>query len=447
MANEWKPKIITEDVPGPKSREIIKMKEKFVPKGISITHKVFVEDTEGAYIKDVDGNIFIDFAGGIAVMNIGHSNKKVIDAIKKQSEKFTHTQAYIVPYKVYSELAKKLTEITPIKGTKKKAFFANSGAEAVENAIRIARHYKGVPRIIRFTNSYHGRTLLTLGLTSKYIYKKGSFADGSFIHTAPFPNVNEFPGDKDECVDYCLKQLKYFLEIECTAEETAAIILEPVLGEGGYIPVPRKFLEGVRELCDENDVILIIDEVQSGCGRTGKFWAVEHYGIKPDLLTFGKSIAGGLPLSGVIGREEILDSVHPGGIGGTFGGNPIACAAGLASIDVLQETLKDIGQIEEIFKKRLVELEKKYDVISDVRGLGPMVGIEFKDKNGEPYEKLVLKLIETARNNGLLLLKAGVYNDVVRICGPITPKDTDVVNLGLDILEVSLEECLDVISE
>lgn len=447
MSEEWKPKIITERVPGPKSRDILKMKEKFVPKGISITHKVFVEDTKGAYIKDVDGNIFIDFAGGIAVMNIGHSNPKVVDAIKKQAEKFTHTQAYVVPYKVYSELAKKITEITPVKGTKKKAFFANSGAEAVENAVRVARYHKGAPKIIRFTNSFHGRTLLTLGLTSKYIYKKGSFADGAFIHTAPFPDVNEFPGDEDECVDYCLRQLKYLLEKECTAEETAAIIIEPVLGEGGYIPVPQKFMEGLRELCDENDVILIIDEVQSGCGRTGKFWAIEHYGIKPDLLTFGKSIAGGLPLSGVVGREEIMDSVHAGGIGGTFGGNPIACAAGLATIDVLQEILKDTGQIEDLLKKRLDELNKKYDVITDVRGLGPMIGIEFKDENGEPYEELVLKIIETARNKGLLLLKAGIYNDVLRICGPITPRDTDVVKTGLDILELSLDESLKIIGE
>lgn len=439
MEEDWKVEIITDEVPGPRSKEILKQKHKYVPNGISISHKIVTDETKGPFIKDVDGNTYIDFGGGIAVINAGHSNPKIIDAIKKQAEKFTHTQAYKVPYQNYIELAKEIVEITPIKNGEAKCYFANSGAEAVENAVRVARNYKNAPKVIRFSNSFHGRTSLTMGLTANNLYKKGSFANDSFLYRAPFPDHHKFPGTKDECIDYCLDQLKYLIEIECSPEETAAVLIEPVQGEGGYLPVPKRFLKEVRELCDKNEIALIIDEIQSGIGRTGKFWAFEHYGIKPDLVTFGKAIANGLPLSGVVGRKDILDSVNAGGIGGTFGGNPVSCAAALVTIDEIQKSKENVSQISDLIHDRLNNLMERYDAIDDVRGIGPMVGIEFVKENGDPNPDIVKKLLKEARENGLILLKSGPYGNVIRICGPITTSP-DVINKGLDIFEDALEK-------
>ncbi|MFW5898553.1 MAG: aspartate aminotransferase family protein [Candidatus Saliniplasma sp.] len=442
MEEDWKVEIVTDEVPGPKSKEIIERKKKCVPDGIALSHEIVTEEAKGSYIRDVDGNTFIDFGGGIAVINAGHSNPTIVRAIKKQAEKFTHTQAYKVPYENYIELAEKMIKITPIKGKEAKCYFANSGAEAVENAVRVARNYKAAPKVIRFENSFHGRTSLTMGLTANNLYKKGSFANDSFLYRAPFPDYRNFPGTKDECIDYCLDKLKYLIEIECSPEETAAVIIEPVQGEGGYIPVPERFMKEMRELLEKNDIALIIDEIQSGVGRTGAFWAFEQYDIKPDLVTFGKAIANGLPLSGVVGRKDILDSVNPGGIGGTFGGNPVACSAALATIDEIKDNLDNVVEVGEKMYERLNELKEEYDVIDDVRGIGPMIGIEFVNEAGEPNAKIVKDLLKEARENGLILLKSGPYGHVIRICGPVT-SSLDVINKGLDLFEDALEACVE----
>ncbi len=430
----WARKIVTEEVPGPRSKNILEKKDEYIPRGISIAHGIVADKAKGSYIKDVDGNIFIDFAGGIAVTNAGHSNPNITEAIKEQTDRFTHTQAYKVPYENYIELAKKVISITPIKGGESRCYFANSGAEAVENAVRVARHHKKAPKVIRFTDSFHGRTSLTMGLTANSTYKKGGFPDDSFITIAPFPNPEKFPGTEEECIEYSLDHLKYLIEVECSPEETAALIIEPVQGEGGYLPAPRSFLKGVRELCEEHDVAFIADEVQSGVGRTGEFWAFEHYEIKPDLVTFGKSIANGLPLSGIVGRKDIMDSVHPGGIGGTFGGNPVSCAAAIATIDEIRDNLDHAKRIGDLMMKRLSEIKESSELIEDVRGLGPMIGIVFKDS-----EK-VEHVIELARRDGLLLLKAGSDGDVIRICGPIVSTEEKVIEEGLKIFETVLEE-------
>ncbi len=442
MEEDWKVEIVTDEVPGPKSKEIVERKEKCVPDGIALSHEIVTEEAKGSYIRDVDGNTFIDFAGGIAVINAGHSNPAVVEAIKEQAEKFTHTQAYKVPYEKYVELAEKMVELTPIKGGEAKCYFANSGAEAVENAVRVARNYKDAPKVIRFENSFHGRTSLTMGLTANNLYKKGSFANDSFLYRAPFPDYRNFPGTKEECIDYCLDKLKYLIEIECDPEETAAVLIEPVQGEGGYLPVPERFMKEMRELLERHDVALIIDEIQSGVGRTGTFWAFEQYGIEPDLVTFGKAIANGLPLSGIVGRKEILDSVNPGGIGGTFGGNPVSCSAALATINEIEDNLDNVVKVGEKMHERLNELKEKYDVIDNIRGIGPMIGVVFADEYGEPNAEIVKDLLKEARENGLILLKSGPYGNVIRICGPVTTS-TDVIEKGLKIFEEALEKCVD----
>jgi len=438
MNEDWKVDIVTDEIPGPRSKKIVEMKEQYVPDGIGLSHEIVAKEAKGAYIRDVDGNTFIDFAGGIAVINAGHSNPKIVKAIKEQAEKFTHTQAYKVPYENYVRLAKKMVEITPIKGDEAKCYFGNSGAEAVENAIRVARNYKGAPKVIRFENSFHGRTSLTMGLTANNLYKKGSFANDSFLYRAPFPDHHNFPGTKDECIDYCLDKLKYLIEIECDPEETAAVLIEPVQGEGGYLPVPERFMKEMSELLEKHDIALIIDEIQSGVGRTGTFWAFEQYGIKPDLVTFGKAIANGLPLSGVVGRKDILDSVNPGGIGGTFGGNPVACSAALATIEEIEGNLDNIVEIGELMLERLNYLKEEYEVIDNIRGIGPMIGIEFVNGVGEPNPDIVKDLLKKARERGLILLKSGAYGNVIRICGPVITS-TDVINKGLDILEDAIK--------
>ncbi len=440
MTEEWSRKIATNTIPGPKSKEILKRKVDCVPDGISIAHEIIADKAYGPYIKDVDGNIFIDFAGGIAVINAGHSNPKILDAMKRQVDRFTHTQAYKVPYEKYIELAEKIISISPIKGENKKCYFANSGAEAVENAIRVARHHKNAPRIIRFTNSFHGRTSLTMGLTANSTYKKGAFPEDSYVDIAPFPDPNEFPGTERECIEYSIDYLEYLVETECSPEETAAVIIEPVQGEGGYLEAPQKFMNHLRDVCDRHEIALITDEVQSGVGRTGKFWASEHYDVEPDIITFGKSIANGLPLSGIVGRKKILDSVHPGGIGGTYGGNPVACSAALATIDEINENLDHAQMMGQLMRDHLERLKKRFDLIDELRGIGPMIGIVLRDQEGEALPDATEEVIDRSREKGLLLLKSGIKGNVIRICGPILMTTSEIIEEAMSILEEALEK-------
>jgi len=438
---DLEPKIITE-IPGPKSRELFKLRSKYIPQGVSNVHPIFVEEAKGPFIRDVDGNIYIDFSSGIGVMNVGHGNPRVIEAIKRQAEKYTHTCFMVVPYEPYVTLSKRLAEITP--GDLDMTMFVNSGAEAVENAIKIARYYTKKPNIITFSNAFHGRTLLTMTLTSKvkpYKFGFGPFAPG--IYRVPYAYCYrcvfnlEYPGCGFACVEY----IRNFLNVEVPFEETAALIVEPVQGEGGFVVPPKDYLKQLRRLCNELGILMIVDEVQTGFGRTGRMFAVEHSGIVPDIMTLAKSIAAGMPLAAVVGKKEIINSVHPGGIGGTYGGNPVACAAALEVIEIIKENLSNAVKVGEAIMKRCREFYDKYEFIGDVRGLGLMIGLEFvKDrKTKEPDMEICTEIIQRCAKKGLLLLKAGTYDNIVRFLPPITI-EMEVAERAMDILEDTLDE-------
>ena len=435
------PKIVT-DVPGPRSKKLLELRNKVVPQGVSTTHPIFIEEAKGSFIKDVDGNIYIDFTSGISVMNVGHSNPKVIDAIKRQTEKYTHTCFMVIPYEPYVMLAKRLAEITP--GDLNMTMFVNSGAEAVENAIKIARYYTKKPNILTFSNAFHGRTLLTMTLTSKVKpYKFGfePFAPG--IYRVPYAYCYrcrfnlEYPGCGFACIEY----IRDLLNVEVSPETVAALIVEPVQGEGGFIVPPRDYLKQLRKLCDEFGILMIADEIQTGFGRTGKMFAVEHSSVVPDIMTLAKSIAAGVPLSAVVGKKDIMNSVHPGGIGGTYGGNPVACAAALEVIEIVKESLPNAIKVGNAIMKRCQEFYDKYEFIGDVRGLGLMIALEFVKNRGtkEPDKDICSEIIQNCAKKGLLLLKAGIYDNVIRFLPPITIEE-EVADKAMDILEETLKE-------
>lgn len=444
MNNDWTPKLVT-DIPGPKSRELLKRKETYVSRGVSTTLSLFVEEAKGALVKDVDGNVFIDFAGGIGTINVGHCPPSVVEAIQKQSGKYIHTCWSVVMYEPYVALAEKLAEITP-GNFPKKTMFANSGAEAVENAVKIARKYTGRTGIVALENAFHGRTLMTMTLTSKvrpYKFGFGPFAPDVYKIPSAYCYRCPYGATYPNCNLECAERLKHFFVSEFPAENIAAVIAEPVQGEGGFIIQPKEFLERIRDITKENGILYIDDEVQTGFGRTGSMFALDHYGIEPDLVTMAKSLAAGMPLSAVTGRAEVMDAPAQGEIGGTFGGNPIACVAGLAVIKMF-ETQNLANKAEHIGSKieeRLKEMQGKYPLIGDVRRLGAMVAIELvKDrKTKKPAKEETSKLAAACHKKGLIILTAGVYGNVIRFLVPLVAED-DLINQGLDILEKSFVE-------
>ena len=360
-------------VPGPKSREILARKERVVADPLSVFLPVVIEEGRGATLTDVDGNTFLDFTGGVGCLNVGHSHPRVVEAAQEQLAKFSHTDFTIVPYEVYVTLAERLIAAAPFRSRAKAAFF-NAGTEAIENAIKFARSYTRRPAVIAFEGGFHGRTLLSLSLTSKtHPYKAGLGPFAPEIYRVPFPNEYRGPS-----ADEALAALERALITQVAAETVAAIVIEPVQGEGGFVVAPKPFVEGVRRLCDEHGIVLVVDEVQTGFGRTGKFFAIEHYGIEPDLLTVAKSIAAGLPLSGVIGKAEIMDAPGDSAIGGTYVGNPVAQAAALAVLDVIEdESVCDrAAQLGETIRARMESWQERWPQIGDVRGLGLLMGIE-----------------------------------------------------------------------
>ncbi len=438
------PKIVVEP-PGPKSREVMKLREKYIPQGVFLTIPIVAKRAHGIVVEDLDGNLFLDFTTGIAVINAGHTPKRVVNAIKKQASNLLHTCIHVVSYESYLKLAEKLSNIAPISG-EKMAYFLNSGAEAVENAIKVSYYYTNRNAVITFENAFHGRTLLTMSLTSKIVpYKKGfrPYVPGvirfpyAYCYRCPFKQ--EYPKCGLTCLDFIKRGFITYVD----PNDVAAIIVEPVQGEGGYIVPPPEFLKGLKEIADEHGMIFIDDEVQSGMGRTGKMFAIEHFGIEPDLITLAKSLGSGMPISAVVGKKEILSKVHVGGIGGTFGGNPVSCAAALETIDIIKEALPRAEKMGRVMKRRLKEMYNKYEVIGDVRGLGPMMAIEFvKDRRTkEPDKDLAKKVINTAYKKGLLLLGAGIYGNVIRIVPPITAP-LSLVRKGLDILDEAIKESL-----
>jgi len=397
-------------IPGPRSREILARKEQVVADPLSVYMPVVIERGEGATLTDVDGNTFIDFSGGVGCLNVGHANPRVVEAVQEQAAKFFHTDFTIVPYEAYVTLAERLVATAPISGPVKAAFF-NAGTEAVENAVKFARAYTNRSGVIAFEGGFHGRTLLSLSLTSKtHPYKAGLGPFAPDVYRVPFAQDYRGP-DADEA----LAALERALVTQVAAENVAAIVIEPIQGEGGFVVAPRAFLEGVRRICSDNGIVLVVDEVQTGFGRTGKFWGIEHYGIEPDVMCIAKSIAAGLPLSGVLGRKEIMDAPGDSAIGGTYVGNPVAQVAALA---VLGETIHE----------RMHAWQRRWPAIGDVRGLGAMLAIELvhDPATKDPAPELATKVVEAAAERGLLLLKSGIYSNCIRVLVPLVITDAEL---------------------
>ena len=444
------PKIITGTLPGPKAEKIIKRREEAVPSAIKCVYPVVIDHAEGAIIEDVDGNRFLDWIGGVGVLNVGFSNPEIIEEVKKQSEKYFHGMFNIVTHEGYVKLAEKLNSIVPVKGDKKKTYFANSGAEADENAVKVAKAFTKRPNIICFSGAFHGRTNLTMSMTSKKAYAKGlgPFPEG--VYRAEFPYLYRKPKEmtEEDAIKYYIDSIYKVFE-ECSpAEYIAAIVVEPVQGEGGFIPAPIEWVKAVRKICDENGIMLIADEVQCGFCRSGKMFASEYWkeaGVMPDILATAKSIAAGLPLSAIVSREEIMESVLPGTIGGTYCGNPLACAAALKTIEIMErdhlaDRSLEIGEKVMTAYKKWME---KYDVVGDVRGLGGMVGIEFvtDKKSKTPNGEIVTKIIQKAVHKGLMLENSGTYGQVIRFLAPLAMTD-EQLDEGLRIFEEAIKESL-----
>jgi 4-aminobutyrate aminotransferase/(S)-3-amino-2-methylpropionate transaminase len=427
-------------VPGPRSQGILARKAKAVAGTLEAAFPIVAAEARGALLTDVDGNTFIDFTGGVGCLNVGHSHPKVVAAAREQLERFAHTDFTIIPYELYVELAERLVARAPFSGPAKAAFF-NAGTEAVENAVKFARAYTKRPALIAFEGGFHGRTLLSLSLTSKtHPYKAGLGPFSPEVYRVPF--ANDYRGPDAQAA---LAALERTLITQVAAETVAAIVIEPVQGEGGFVVAPPEFLAGVRRICDDNGIVLVVDEVQTGFARTGTFFAIEHYDVEPDLITIAKSIAGGLPLSGVIGKAEIMDAPGRNAVGGTFIGNPVAQAAALAVLDVIDSEglVERSTAIGETMRTRMLEWQSRFPEVGDVRGLGAMVAIELvhdrESKN--PAPELVAAICEEALRNGLLLLSAGIYSNVVRVLVPLTIADGEL-DEALDVWERALEHVL-----
>ncbi len=427
-----------------KSQALLERRKKIVANGVGIFNTATVKEAKGAIITDVDGRELIDFAGGIGVVNAGHCPEPVVEAIREQAGKYLHTSFNVVTYEPYIKLCEELAEILP-HGDNTKAMLISTGAEAVENAIKIARQYTKRPAVLCFTEAYHGRTLLGMSLTSKVNYK---FSSGPFapeIYRIPFPNVYKYSGKQsvDDFVETELTRLKESAHSMVDINSVAAIIIEPIQGEGGFNPVPQKYLEGLRSFCDEHGVLLIMDEIQSGFCRTGHWASWQHYGVQPDISTYAKSMGSGLPIAAVVGRGEIMDAAGIGTIGGTYIGSPICCVASSATIQYMKD--KNLNNravhIGKIITDRLENLQKECPVIGDIRGIGAMIGIEFVHDNdpGKPATELCDKIVKGCAAEGLILISAGTFKNVIRILSPLVITD-EQLNQGLDILESQIRK-------
>jgi 4-aminobutyrate aminotransferase/(S)-3-amino-2-methylpropionate transaminase len=426
-----------------KNNTLRELRDNYIPPGHGSITSSYVVSAKGAIIRDVEGRDFIDFASGIGVMNVGHSHPKVVTAIKDQAEKFTHTCFMVLPYEPVVTLAEKLCAVTP-GAFPKTALFINSGAEAVENAVKIARYYTKRPAVIAFENGYHGRTLLTMSLTSKvkpYKFGFGPFAPE--IYRMPFaycyrcPFGLEYPGCDVTCADH----LKEFFISHVAAEKTAAVIAEPITGEGGFITPPPEYFPKLINICRDNGILFIADEIQTGMGRTGRMFAMEHWNVESDLMTVAKSLAAGMPLSAVVGRKEMMEVVHPFGLGGTYGGNPVACRAGLAVMEIFEEEnlLQTAEALGKKIKKSFDAFQKEYELIGDVRGLGPMLAMELvKDRETkEPATDQAKALVQYCHDKGLIILACGNFGNVIRTLMPLVITD-EHLDRGLAILEEGL---------
>ena len=444
------PEIKTATLPGPKAKAIIDRRAASVPNAIRCVYPVVIARGEGAMLEDVDGNRFLDWVGGVGVLNIGYTQPEIVEAVKTQADNYFHGMFNIVTHEGYVELAEKLASIAPVLGDKKKVFFANSGAEADENAVKVARGYTKRPNVIVFTGAFHGRTNLTMTMTAKKAYATdmGPLANGIYRATFPYFYRNPSEMTEEEAVAYYLQSIQDIFEEASPARQVAAIVVEPLQGEGGFIPAPIAWVKALRKICDDNGIMLIADEVQSGFCRTGKMFASQYWaeaGCAPDIIATAKSIAAGMPISAIIARQELMDAVPAGTIGGTFCGNPLSCAAALKTIEIMErdDLAARAQKIGKIVTERAQKWQERFPVLGDVRGLGAMIGLEFvKDPaTREPDGELVTALVQECARHGLIIENAGRYGQVIRFLAPLVITD-EQLNCGLDILEKAIETCL-----
>lgn len=449
MLREALPMVKT-PLPGPKAAAIIARRGNAIPAGIKCNYPCVIKRGEGAMFEDVDGNIFADWVGGVGVLNIGYSHPEVVETVRDQAGKYFHAMQNIVVHEGFVSLAEKLNSIVPVRGDEKRTMFANSGAEAVENAVKVARGYTKRPNVIVFSGAFHGRTLLTMTMTSKksYAVGMGPFPDG--IYRAEFPNMYRKPEGMtdDEAVDFYIKKLETVFEEASPAGYVAAVVLEPIQGEGGFVPAPIKWVQALRKLCDEKGILIIADEIQCGFCRSGKMFASEYWkeaGAEPDIISMAKSIAGGIPISAVTARKEIFDGVPAGTLGGTYGGNALACASALKIIEIMErDHLADRSlELSSKLSKAFLGWKDKYEVVGDVRGVGCMMGIEFvvSKASKTPFPELVSTIVSEAAQMGLVLEAAGTFGNVIRVLAPLVITDAQV-DASLAIYEKAIEKAI-----
>jgi 4-aminobutyrate aminotransferase / (S)-3-amino-2-methylpropionate transaminase / 5-aminovalerate transaminase len=431
------------DIPGPRSRELLARRQAAVPKAVFNTVPVFVERAQGAIVEDVDGNRFIDFGAGLAVLNVGNAAPKVVEAIRRQAEAYTHTCFHVTMNEPYVALAERLNDLAP-GDHPKQTMLVNSGAEAIENSVKLARYFTGRPAVVTFDHSFHGRTLMAMSLTAKVMpYKLGFGPFAPEVYRLPFAYPYRCPTGQppEDCGPSCADLVIDEIEKHVGPENVACVIAEPVQGEGGFVVPAPEFLPRLAEFCDAHGILFVADEVQTGFGRTGRWFGVEHFGLVPDIVATAKALGSGLPIGGVTARAEIMDAVHVGGLGGTFGGNPLACAAALEVISTIERDglLARAERLGATLLDGLREFQQRYDLIGDVRGLGAMVAMELVDdrETKHPAKDAAGAVIEECWKQGLITLKAGTYDNVVRLLVPLTIED-HLVEEGLGILDKAL---------
>ena len=441
------------EMPGPRAKAALARRAESMPAGLGRATEVVVERAEGALVHDVDGNTLIDLAGGIGMLAVGHSPRAVVDAVHAQATRFIHSCSLVTTYEPYMALAELLNEVTP-GNFKKKTLLTSSGGESVEEAVKLARKFTGRATIVCFEGAYHGRTMLTLSLTSKYgLFKSGFGPFASDIVRLPFPNVYRTPVGmtEEQYVDFAIAQLDLAMISQVDPSAIAAFIIEPVQGEGGFVPVPRRYLEHIRLLCDRHGIVLIADEIQCGSGRTGKLFAVEHYGVVPDIIVAAKSLGAGMPIGAVTGRSEIMDSAQPGGIGSTYGGSPVACAAAIEALTMIRqpEFLAHANHLGQVLREVLEGWKERYELVGDVRGLGPMLLIELVSDRASRTPLRVedtVRVVKLAAARGVILIRAGLLSNCIRFLPPLNMPE-DMLREALEVVEHALatvtNECVE----
>lgn len=447
MLKDELPEIVTGTVPGPKAKELLDRRNAAVPKALcGSTYPICIARGEGAMIEDLDGNKFLDWIGGVGVLNMGYSRPEVVEAVKEQAGKYFHTIFNVVVHDGYVALAEKFNQTIPCRGDKKKTYFANSGAEADENAIKVAKAYTGRPNVVCFSGAFHGRTNLTMALTAKKAYSLGMGPFPSGIYRADYPYLYRAPKGytEEEAIKYYIDKIYKLFDESTPASDVACMIIEPIQGEGGFVPAPIEWVKAVRKICDDNGILMIADEVQCGNCRTGRYFASEYWaeaGAAPDIVSTAKSMGAGMPISAITASEEIMDSVPAGTIGGTYCGNPVSCAAANKVMDIMksEDFAGKARHIADRVMAKFNEFKEKYPVVGDVRGLGAMIGVEYvKDKESkEPYGEFVSKMIQNAIQMGLLMENAGTNGNVIRFLAPLVMTD-EQMEKGLEIYEAAL---------